>query len=392
MHEGLATAACLIFAIYLIRYPHRAMNFCENGKGLMRNRPWLAGAFLLMSACAGQPPAQPTMEETEADVQAYISSEKVTDDRGRFREIFCAVLEDHGRDLPDYRPCEKALRTTGAELGATGEPVPLGRTASNYLVLMVPGLGWNCFAEWLDLTNSVPEHLAQFGYETRIVPVDGLSSTGNNAAMIHDYVAGLPAEDADRRLILIGYSKGTPDILTAIVEYPTLAERVDAVVSVAGAVGGSPLSENATQAKANMLTVVPGSQCEEEDGDNDAVNSLRPDVRQAWLAGNPLPSNFKYYSAITFPEPDRISWALKNSYLLLGETDIRNDTQLVIFDQFVPGSKVFAVVNADHWAIAVPVARSHSIVGGTLVNRNDYPREAFMEALLRYVEADLAEN
>lgn len=358
----------------------------------MRNRPWLAGAFLLMSACAGQPPAQPTMEETEADVQAYISSEKVTDDRGRFREIFCAVLEDHGRDLPDYRPCEKALRTTGAELGATGEPVPLGRTASNYLVLMVPGLGWNCFAEWLDLTNSVPEHLAQFGYETRIVPVDGLSSTGNNAAMIHDYVAGLPAEDADRRLILIGYSKGTPDILTAIVEYPTLAERVDAVVSVAGAVGGSPLSENATQAKANMLTVVPGSQCEEEDGDNDAVNSLRPDVRQAWLAGNPLPSNFKYYSAITFPEPDRISWALKNSYLLLGETDIRNDTQLVIFDQFVPGSKVFAVVNADHWAIAVPVARSHSIVGGTLVNRNDYPREAFMEALLRYVEADLAEK
>jgi hypothetical protein len=358
----------------------------------MWNRPWLAGAFLLMSACAGQPPAQPTMEETEADVQAYISSEKVTDDRGRFREIFCAVLEDHGRDLPDYRSCEKALRTTGAELGTTGEPVPLGRTASNYLILMVPGLGWNCFAEWLDLTNSVPGHLAQFGYETRLVPVDGLSSTGNNAAMIQDYVAGLPPEDADRRLILLGYSKGTPDILTAIVEYPALAERVDAVVSVAGAVGGSPLSENATQAKANMLTVVPGSRCEEEDGDNDAVNSLRPDVRQAWLAANPLPSNINYYSAITFPEPDRISWALKNSYLLLGETDIRNDTQLVIFDQFVPGSKVFAVVNADHWAIAVPVARSHSIVGGTLVNRNDYPREAFMEALLRYVEADLAEN
>jgi hypothetical protein len=139
-----------------------------------------------------------------------------------------------------------------------------------------------------------------------------------------------------------------------------------------------------------MLTVVPGSQCEEEDGDNDAVNSLRPDVRQAWLAANSLPSEINYYTAITFPEPDRVSWALRNSYLLLGETDIRNDTQLVIFDQFVPGSKVIAVANADHWAIAVPVARSHSIVGGTLVNRNDYPREAFMEALLRYVEADLA--
>ena len=352
----------------------------------------LAGALLFVSACAGKPPEQPTTEESQAEVQAFISSEKVTDDRGRFREIFCAVLEEHGRDLPDYRSCEQALRTTGTEMGATGKPVPLGRTASDYLVLMVPGLGWNCFSEWLDLTNSVPEHVAQFGYDLRLVPVDGLSSTSNNAAMINDYVAGLPAEDADRRLILIGYSKGSPDILTAVVEYPALAARVDAVISLAGAVGGSPLSEDATQAQANMLAVVPGSKCDEEDGDNDAVHSLRPDVRQAWLAENPLPSGINYYSAITFPEEDRISWALKNSYLVLGETDIRNDTQLVIFDQFVPGSKVLAAANADHWAIAVPVARTHSIVGGTLVNRNDYPREAFMEALLRYVEEDLSGN
>ena len=190
----------------------------------------------------------------------------------------------------------------------------------------------------------------------------------------------------------MGYSKGAPDILTAVVDYPDLAERVDAVISLAGAVGGSPLSEDATQAQANMLTVVPGSQCEEEDGDNDAVRSLRPDIRRAWLAENPLPDSIHYYTAITFPEPDRISWALRNSHLILGETDIRNDTQLVIFDQMVPGSKVFAVANADHWAIAVPIARSHSLVGGTVINRNDYPREAFMEAILRYVEEDLEDG
>jgi len=368
------------------------MNFCINRKPLRRNPAWLAGILLLAAGCAGKPPAEPSIEETRAEVQAYVSSERVKDDRGRFREVFCAVLEDHGRDLPDYRSCDTALRTTGPELGATGKPVDLGPTRSDFLVLLVPGLGWNCFADWLDLTLSVPKHLARFGYEMRFVPVDGLSSTRNNAAMIHDSVATLPAEDADRRLILVGYSKGAPDILTALVEYPDLAQRVDAMISLAGAVGGSPLSEDATQAQANMLTVVPGSQCEEEDGDNDAVNSLRPDVRRAWLAENPLPPGIRYYSGVTFPEPDRISWALKNSYLVLGETDIRNDTQLVIFDQFVPGSRVFAVVNADHWAIAVPVARTHSMVGGTLINRNDFPREAFMEALLRYVEEDLSEN
>ena len=200
----------------------------------------------------------------------------------------------------------------------------------------------------------------------------------------------MPAEDADRPLVLLGYSKGAPDILEALVEYPELTERVEAVVSLAGAVRGSPLSENATQAQANMLTLVPGSACEKEDGDNDAVRSLLPDVRREWLEQNPLPETVSYYSIVAFPEPERVSWALRNSWLLLGETDVRNDSQLVIFDQIIPGSTVMAVVNADHWAVAVPIQRSHRFVGATFVSRNDYPREAFLEAMLRFLEEDLA--
>jgi hypothetical protein len=207
--------------------------------------------------------------------------------------------------------------------------------------------------------------------------------------MIRDYVAGLPEADARKPIILVGYSKGAPDILEAVVTYPELAERVTAVVSVAGSVYGSPLADDATQAQANMLTMVPGSACEEEDGDNDAVASLKPEVRRQWLADNPLPPHIRYYSVVTFPEEDRVSWVLKNSYILLGESDIRNDTQVIIFDQMIPGSSVMALVNADHWAIAVPVARSHPLFGGTLVDKNDYPREAFLEAMVRYLEEEL---
>ena len=56
----------------------------------------LASTLLFIAACAGTPPEQPSIEETRAELQAYIASERVKDDRGRFREIFCAVLEDHG--------------------------------------------------------------------------------------------------------------------------------------------------------------------------------------------------------------------------------------------------------------------------------------------------------
>ena len=350
-----------------------------------RSLPLLAA--LLLTACASLPLPEPT--DTATDLQKLMETENLSDGRGRFREIFCEVLEQHGRDLPDYRPCNEALRDVGTENGAQGQAVDLAASTANYLVLLVPGLGWNCFESWLDLSGAVPAHAARFGYEMRTVPVDGLSSTTTNAKMIMDYVAALPEKDAERPLILIGYSKGSPDILEAISSYPQLAKRVSAVISLSGAIKGSPLAEDSTQAMANMLTMVPGSSCEEEDGDNDAVVSMRPDVRTQWLADHPLPQSVRYFSVVTFPEPDRVSWALKNSYVLLGEKDTRNDTQVIIFDQIIPGSSITAFVNADHWAIAVPIARNHSLIGGTVVNHNDYPREAFLEALLRYVEEDL---
>jgi len=117
---------------------------------------------------------------------------------------------------------------------------------------------------------------------------------------------------------------------------------------------------------------------------------LRPATRKAWLAQHPLPRELRYYSLVTLPQPERISSALTSSYDKLARIDGRNDSQVIFYDQVVPGSALVGYVNADHWALAVPIARTHIMVSALFVNRNDYPREALMEALLRFVEEDLA--
>ncbi|AXF18713.1 hypothetical protein CUJ87_28660 [Paraburkholderia caledonica] len=220
-----------------------------------------------------------------------------------------------------------------------------------------------------------------------MLDVDGLSSSAHNAHQIRDAIMAMQLSAGTAQLVLVGYSKGVADILEAVVAYPEIRSRVAAVVSAAGAVGGSPLANDAEQYQADMLRHFPGATC--ASGDGGAVQSLRPATRKAWMAQNPLPSELRYYSLVTFPQPERISSILKSNYDKLSRVDARNDSQVIFYDQVVPGSALLGYVNADHWALAVPVARTHTMIGSLFVTQNAYPREALTEAILRFVEEDL---
>jgi dienelactone hydrolase len=311
----------------------------------------------------------------------------VQDKRGRFREIYCAVLEARKHDVPDYRPCEDALSRIGSEPAGTGRPVDLGPSTRHLIAAVVPGIGYECFEKWLHAPDTAVQHVRQFGYDMILLRVDALSSSANNARQLRDAIMAMQAEAGAPRLVLIGYSKGAPDILEAVVAYPEIRRHVAAVVSATGVIGGSALANDAEQYQADLLRHFPGATC--TSGDAGAVNSLRPATRQEWLAKNPLPRELPYYSLVTFPRPDRISSILKSSYDKLARVDARNDSQMIFYDQVIPGSTLVGYINADHWALAVPIARTHSTLGSILVTQNAYPREALLEALLRFVEEDL---
>ncbi|AMO24400.1 hypothetical protein GCM10027034_13440 [Ramlibacter solisilvae] len=346
----------------------------------------LACLALGLGACSTEP-LVPYSADTPPLARVPASKAGVQDKRGRFREIYCAVLQAR-KDLPDVRPCDEALTRVGTEPPGTSKPVDLGPSKRRLVAAGVPGIGYECFERWLQNPSAGKLHVTQFGYDAVWVQVDALSGTETNARQIRDAVMAIPQEPGQPRVVLVGYSKGAPDILQAVVSYPEIRSRVAAVVSAAGAVAGSALANDATQYQADLLRHFPGAAC--KSGDGGAVEALRPAVRMKWLAQNPLPREVRYYSLVTFPQPERISSILKGSYGKLAQIDSRNDSQVIFYDQVIPDSVLVGYVNADHWALAVPIARAHTTVGSLFVTQNAYPREALLEALLRFVEEDLA--
>jgi hypothetical protein len=346
----------------------------------------LAAFSIQIPGCSSDPLLENTFE-TNPMILAPAFIAGVSDGRVRFREIFCAITELRGRELPDPLPCEQALAQLEGEGPPTGISVNLGESYYPLRIALVHGVGWGCVKKFIGPRGTVKEHIAQFGHDVVMLEVDPLSSSVHNATQIRDQIIKMSQLDDSKPLVLLGYSKGAPDILEAIAQYPELHNKVAAVVSVAGAIGGSPLANDAKQSTLNLFRHFPGAECEL--GDQGALESLKPINRKRWLAKHSLPKSIRYYSVVTFPEEQCISSLLKFTHSKLSQVDPRNDGQLIFYDQVIPSSVLLGYVNADHWAVAIPLNRSHAFIGSTFVDKNAFPREILLEAIVRYIEEDL---
>jgi len=105
-------------------------------------------AGLVLMGCVSAP-LQPFSTETTPLVMVPAIQVEGQDRRGRFREIFYAVLDARKDTVPDYCRCDRALMTVGEEPQGSGKPVHFGMAHRRLKAVFVPGLGWDCIANWL---------------------------------------------------------------------------------------------------------------------------------------------------------------------------------------------------------------------------------------------------
>jgi hypothetical protein len=323
--------------------------------------------------------------ETPPLILMPASLTRVEDGRGRFREIYCAVQKDHGAGLPYDRPCEEVILRLAGEPEPTRNPVLLGPSKLQLRVLVAPGVFNDCI-KFSNAYSYALAHLERYGYKAEGLRVSGRSSSTHNALEIRNAILGMELPPQEK-IVLVGYSKGVPDILEAVVAYPEIRQRVAAVVSVAGTVNGSPLADQIEKPYQELLKKITLPPCPL--GVGDPIESLKRSTRLQWLSQNRLPESIKYFSLGALAGREDISAILQSSYDRLAMIDPRNDSQVIFYDAIIPGSTLLGFVKADHWAVAMPFSQDAPQLSAGLTDKNEFPREVLLEAIIRFVEEKL---
>lgn len=295
-----------------------------------------------------------------------------------FGALFCSVLEKEHPDAGGWGPCSNFVESPPANRVALG-PIP-----TNYRLAIIPGFLSACTAEAPAFKEGVEHLRAAHGLTVDSLPAPNRSSTDNGrdiARFLEDSYRKDP-----RKFIVIAYSKGAADVLEGLASDPLAARTVAALVTVAGAIGGSPIADLLPAQAQGWLQSVNLGGCA---GDlSAALHSLRRDVRQDFLARHPDPG-VPVYSVAAISSRANTSKLLLQSWQLLNAFGPRNDGQLESTDAVYPGGNNLGAVLADHWAVAMPFEDAADSRVLEFINHNHYPRTTLLESLVRLVTHDL---
>lgn len=347
----------------------------------MNIRDWLNVALfsLLLTGCS-TPSASPANLTPTVSVPVALSN--VKDERGQFRNLFCQLIHRDGiksnEDCTDWLRRLKGEDNSGPDEGNT--EYPLQKTP----LLIIPGIFGECVQDQVTVLGDAISHLTRLGYQSTTVAVKGRASDIVNARIIRDTIISAARTNPKKRFLVIAYSKGVSDFLTALTLYPEIQPHISAVISLAGAVNGTPLADQISRPYTKILSRLPDEHCPVTD--HNEITSLTRNIRLSWLASHPLPVNIPYYSIVALPELQSVSAILLPFYLQLAASDPNNDSQVIHYDAIIPGSTLLGYANADHWAIALPFEFQQPALAATLVNRNHFPRVQLLEAAVRIAE------
>lgn len=338
--------------------------------------------LLLASGCA---PLTRLTFDSPAMVHTMATRAGLIDRRTEFRAEFCGLLAAH--DDPAMRDCSQWLQRFSDEpalpQASTPARAPLPPSVD---IVIVSGIFSECLPD-VEAYADGTARLEEAGYVISRARVKGRASSEFNAAIIRDHIAERRRQSPDRPVLIVGYSKGISDTITALATYPELGDSVAAVLGFAGVVNGSPAADKLEGMYNATVAHVPYRACPVVDGGE--LHSLTRHYRLGWLASHALPAKPLYFSIVGVPDRERVSTVFHQFHRAMSAMEPRNDGQMLYYDAVLPGSRLLGYVNADHFAIALPFISASANYRRIGIDQNNFPRGAMLQAAVRLVEQEL---
>jgi hypothetical protein len=298
-----------------------------------------------------------------------------------FAKLFCSVMAEP-RIPGDWGGCDEYL-----EMRFQQPAAPLDAIPTRWTLLLVGGFGAECVADRVPAFVDAAEHLkTEHQIDWDRVKVSAFGSSEQNAAMIADYLRG---QASGKAFIVVAHSKGAADVMVALESHPTETRAIAALITVAGAVGGSYLVDDFLDLNERLVKrlELPGCLGPQIPGAANAVDSMRREVRQQFLARST--STLPSFSISAVAGEDRMSRALKPLWQRLRRYGREQDSHIVERESIVPWGTFLGRALGDHWAVAMPFEGRVDADVLEWIDRNHYPRVALIEAAVRYATARL---
>ncbi len=289
----------------------------------------------------------------------------------QFGDYFCTVLASNP-DGGDWGECSKWFA------GAGKSSAQLPAVSNKYRLLVIPGIMNTCVADTPAFELGRKYLTEKFNIATDILAVPNDSSE-DNAKVIADYLKEKGPADS-RPFIVLGYSKGTPDLQVMLARQPEVRKYIAAFISVAGASGGSPIADSLPMQVEKYAEYAKRGSCKGNIAQG--MKSLKREERQRFLSSYPHPF-VPTYSLVAVMDPEEAAKQKLSAAAILSTYDKYHDGQVLKMDAIIPESAYLGDAKIDHLAIAL------AFEGTKEGTPQKFPRTALLEALYRFVADDL---
>lgn len=216
------------------------------------------------------------------------------------------------------------------------------------IFVYIPGL----FTQWYpgymrDLVNG----MNMLQYETYFVKLNTADSVLDNARFIANVIRNLTLDQPERRVVLLGHSKGALDAATAFVQYPDIVPKVSAFISFQAPWGGSTIANDILSA--HHRRAVSSAFIEKVlNGNALSLTSLMYTERQKFIKDYPFPLGaVPTISVATYETSFRSLLKASIHYVMLRYKE-SSDGCVATKDAIIPGTILVEIPSLDHFGPA----------------------------------------